>query len=254
MSRSGAARGSGATCPAAVAAACAPGTPAAPPPPGPPRRPARPAPRRPAARPRGPGRPRAPRRAPPLPLRRRGLAGTRRREGPGLADRLAHLRDLPGQRGELLVGGQLAAHLLHLFRLQLPAGGAPARHRLGPQPPRPVAAAARLGAATAARLAAAAPVLADAAAPEVANRGQPLEQPRPPGLQLGQLGTGHQLPPFWLFDPQPDYATTSLNSKYLQPCLTPGGRRRSGASARCRCRLRRAGRWPHTRRPASGPR
>src|SRR5258708_38954140 len=108
--------------------------------------------RRPAAPPGRPRRPRAPRRAPPSPRRRRGLAGTRRREGPGLADRLAHLRDLPGQRGELLVGGQLAAHLLHLFRLQLPAGGAPAPPPPGAQAPRPVAAAARLGAATASRL------------------------------------------------------------------------------------------------------
>src|SRR5258707_920980 len=216
MSGSGAAGGSGTTCLAAIAAACASITRAAAAPSASARRPARlPVSVIPASSPtrRAAGVDGTPAAAPSFIPGRRG--------GPSLADRLAPLRDLPGQRGELLVGGQLAAHLLPLFRLQLPAGGAPARHRLGPQPPRPVAAAARLGAATAARLAAAAPVLADAAAPEVANRGQPLEQPRPPGLQLRQLGTGHQLPPFWLFDPQPDYATTSLNSKYLQPCLTP---------------------------------
>jgi hypothetical protein len=45
---------------------------------------------------------------------------------------------------------------------------------------------ARLGAAPARRLAAPPPVLADAAPAEVPGRGQPLEQPGPAGLQLGQ--------------------------------------------------------------------
>src|SRR6266496_369690 len=69
---------------------------------------------------------------------------------------------------------------------------APAGHCLGPQPARPVPAAARLGAAAARRLAAPAVVLADAAPPEVTDRGQPLKQPGAPGLQLGQQRTAHQ--------------------------------------------------------------
>jgi hypothetical protein len=65
--------------------------------------------------------------------------------------------------------------LRYLFRRQLRAHRAPPRHRASPQPPRPVAPAARPGAPPARRLAAAPPVLTDAAPPEVTHRGQPLK-------------------------------------------------------------------------------
>src|SRR5258708_7434494 len=169
MSGAGPAAGRGTTWRAVVAAAPAAVTAAAPPPAGPapprppPPRPRDPAPAPPRAGPRrpGPGRPpgpaglpprtppaRADRRAPFLPLRLRGLAGGRRYR-PGLADRLAHLRDLLGQRREPLIVLQLGPHLAQLLRPQLTADRAPARHRARPQPPRPVAPAARLGAAPA---------------------------------------------------------------------------------------------------------
>ena len=61
------------------------------------------------------------------------LAGGAARRRAGLADRLVHLDDLLHHRRELRVPRDLAAHLLHLARRELPSDPLPAALRPGPQ-------------------------------------------------------------------------------------------------------------------------
>ena len=106
-----------------------------------------------------------------------------RRQRPGLADLLVHLRDPFADRRELRMPGDLPPHLGHLPGGQLPANGAASPGGPGPQEPRPVARMTRLR-ARAVRLPARPVVLAHRPAPEITNRAELRVQPFPLGLQL----------------------------------------------------------------------
>src|SRR6201999_1805873 len=116
-------------------------------------------------------------------------------DGPGLADLLAHLRDLLAERGELRMPGHLGPLLVHLARRQLPADGAPPPGIPGPQEPRPVPPVTRPG-ARAVRLPAPAPVLAHRPAAEIPHRRQPRVKTVPLSFQLRKRRLRHRvLPP-----------------------------------------------------------
>src|SRR5450631_3127631 len=151
----------------------------------------------------------------PLPSRR----GPRRRRC--LADLPLPLDGLVPPRRELGVPGDLAAHLAHLARRELPADGLPPAGGPGPQEPWPVTGMLR-GRARAVRLPAPAPVLAHRPPPEVADHAELREQPVPLGLQLRKrrLGHGHSSSGF---DCQNQTAIiTREDVGPLHMCRTPG--------------------------------